>query len=211
MDGGAGIFAIFGILVICGLGFPMPEDIPLLAAGYLAYIGETTVLTACIVCLLGVLIGDTIIFYVGRHLGVRLFRSRLAMAITTPERIEKVEGYYHKYGTKIIFFGRFTAGFRSPVFFVAGALKIPYRRFLFLDGVAACVSVPLWIFLGDHFGEEIDTFLHWVHRAKNIFYVIVGAVIAIIVGILVYKAQRTKRNLETGKKEARKKHFVPDA
>ncbi len=198
LEGGVGILVIFGILLFCGLGLPLPEDIPLIAAGYLVYLKHTNFITAVLLSILGVLIGDTIIFWLGRHVGTKLLRSRLVLAITTLERIERVHDYYRRYGDKLVFFGRFLAGFRAPIFFVAGASHVHYPRFLLLDGLAALISVPVWIYLGKKFGHEIDQLLGFIQQGKEVSRMILIAVAIILVIYFVIRSRRV-RNMKATK------------
>jgi membrane protein DedA with SNARE-associated domain len=61
-----------GILLLCGLGLPIPEDVSLIAAGYFAYKGVLNVHKALAVCFAAVLAGDTLAFFLGRWFGRRL-------------------------------------------------------------------------------------------------------------------------------------------
>jgi len=182
---GIGAYAIvFGILVACGLGFPLPEDIPLIAAGYLVWDGTAQALPMLAITMLGVLLGDSILFFLGKHLGVRILEGR-AQNIFPPARVRRTRAYFRKYGEKIVFFARFVAGLRALVFFMAGALKMKYQRFLFLDSMAALISVPVWIGLGygmgNYFGDEIGEIIRNAKQFKNAFSIVVAiAVIALV-------------------------------
>jgi membrane protein DedA with SNARE-associated domain len=195
LQGGVAILAVFGVLLLCGLGIPIPEDIPLIAAGYLIHIHETTWATAIAVGLAGVLIGDSVIFYMGHKLGKKLLKSRLVMFFTTPKRILRIKAYYRRFGQKIIFAGRFMPGLRAPIFFVAGSSGVKYSKFVAFDGMAALVSVPVWLFLGSHFGDTIDSLLKEVQRGKTITFVVLGALGAAYVVFLVWKAQSAKKRM----------------
>lgn len=205
------LWAVFAVLILCGLGLPLPEDIPLIAAGYIVYLGDASFAMAYFLGMAGVLIGDSVIFFIGRHFGSKLLRSRLVLTLTTPEKIAKVENYYEKYGNKIIFFGRFMAGARAPIFFVAGASKVKYYRFIFLDGFAALISVPVWIWVGLHFGGEIDHVFQIVRKGKEVALGI-GAVLIVALAFYFFKRSRNaaraaqKRNasktLETSEHKA---------
>ena len=70
LTSGVAYFIIFGILVACGLGFPLPEDIPLIAAGYLVWDGTIQLVPAFLVTMVGVLFGDSILFFLGAKFGV---------------------------------------------------------------------------------------------------------------------------------------------
>ena len=68
--------AIFGVLLACGLGFPMPEDILLFTMGYFAYNGLADLKYGILVCLAGVLIGDCTIYFLGYYYGSRLTKIK---------------------------------------------------------------------------------------------------------------------------------------
>lgn len=186
LSGSASYGIIFGILVACGLGFPLPEDVPLIATGYLVWDGTMKWWPAFGVTMLGVLVGDTILFYIGRKLGLRILESG---RVLKKEKVRRTRAYFRKYGDKLVFFARFVAGFRAAAFFLAGAMKMKYRRFVFYDGLAALLSVPIWIAIGygmGHvFGDEIAQGLKKLEQFKNILS-IAFLVIMVGVGVRMY-------------------------
>jgi membrane protein DedA with SNARE-associated domain len=199
LSGGAAYTIIFGILVACGLGFPLPEDIPLIAGGYLVWAGEATFTTMLLVTMSGVIIGDTILFFLGSWLGLSILNQRGVGKLFNPEKVKRVRAYFRKYGDKIVFFARFVAGFRAVAFFMAGAMHMKYRRFVLLDGLAALLSVPIWIgvgyALGHFFGDDIQASLRRMHQIKGwVTGLIVVAVVVVIVKILVqYKRAKDRK------------------
>lgn len=203
---------IFGILIICGLGLPLPEDIPLIASGYLIWQGSLHWLPTLFVTISAVLIGDTILFWIGRKIGVRYLEKRRSTSWANPERIRKVETWFKKYGAGVIFLARFVMGLRSVVFLLAGAMRMKYWIFLSLDGLAALLSVPLWIALGYwlslHFGEDVSGFLRHANNLKTIFTVAVVLAV-VIVGVRIYfqvrKAQKAKLSTKVPEKISKRK------
>src|SRR6056297_108620 len=91
MSGGTAYFTILGVLFICGLGVPIPEDITLIAAGILASVETISLSGAIVAGFFGVLIGDALLFNIGRFYGRRVFKLPLFRQVFTPERIEKAE------------------------------------------------------------------------------------------------------------------------
>lgn len=177
------------ILLACGLGLPMPEDIILVTTGYLAYNGlldfrfefipkgHPQGLYLGIACtLFGVLGGDLIIFSLGRKFGQKILDFRPLRKIATRERIEAAEYYFEKYGARFVFVGRFMAGVRAPMFLTAGILKLNFRTFILYDGTAALISVPLLVWVGFHFGEDIN---HAFRLAKSAQHTLLYALAAI--------------------------------
>ncbi|NDC25583.1 MAG: DedA family protein, partial [Proteobacteria bacterium] len=115
LSGGVAYLLIFGILVACGLGFPLPEDIPLIATGYLIWDKTLTWFGGLSVTLLGVLIGDSILFFIGQSLGLKILNKKTS-TIFSPKRVKRARAYFRKYGSKVVFFARFVAGLRAVVF-----------------------------------------------------------------------------------------------
>src|SRR3954471_18222382 len=91
-------FLIVGILVLCGLGLPIPEDVILLAAGLLSYYGVTDVWLMIAVCFAGVLLGDTIIYWLGFHFGRKLTKKWLFHKLLPDDRLMTVQKRFHKRG-----------------------------------------------------------------------------------------------------------------
>src|SRR5580693_8202445 len=71
LDGVTAYGAILGLLLVCGLGVPMPEDVTLIGAGVLAALGSISLTGAIIASFAGVLIGDAFMFSLGRIYGRR--------------------------------------------------------------------------------------------------------------------------------------------
>jgi membrane protein DedA with SNARE-associated domain len=204
---------IFGILLACGIGFPLPEDVPLIASGYLVFDGTMLWIPAIFVALTGVLIGDSILFFLGRNMGLRLLEHPGLQAFFKPEKVRRTRAYFRKYGDKLIFFARFVAGFRAATFFMAGAMKMEYRRFIFLDGLAAAISVPLWIavgyILGYYFEDEISLILKSMKEVKTAVTLVALLIVAIVAFRAFLRVRKTRREQEAaGRRIGNKKSDV---
>ena len=158
-------FAICLVLFLAGLGVPIPEDIPLIYGGVLAGIGKINVWIHFGLSMLFILIGDSCLYFIGRRIGgIGATRSEGEPPsrwerLLTAERRAKVEGYFDRYGSWTVFFGRFIAGVRGALYLTAGLTRFPFWRFLVLDFFAALISVPLWIWLGYEAGENWEQIL----------------------------------------------------
>ncbi|MEY4631449.1 MAG: hypothetical protein RIQ81_1569 [Pseudomonadota bacterium] len=186
------LVVIFAILLACGFGLPMPEDIILISAGILASHNVFDQTSAHIVCFAGVMIGDGIIYTMGLKLGPQLKRRRPFNKILTPERDAKVTEVFRKYGTKVIFMARFMPGLRMPIFLTSGIFQVKWWVFLALDGIAALISVPLWVHLGYIFGAELETLEKMTRRFQVGIYSILALVIAAFLIILWLRHRKNK-------------------
>ncbi|MDO9103795.1 MAG: DedA family protein [Methylovulum sp.] len=168
---------VFGILLACGLGLPIPEDITLFVAGMLAYYGIVNVWGMIIVCMAGVLIGDSTIFWLGAKYGKEITKKPLFSRLLSVERLAAVQEKLHQHGNKVIFVSRFMPLLRAPTFFSAGTLHLPFKVFFFYDGLAALISVPSIVWLVYHFGNIADRLLKTV---RHVEYGILLAVVAVV-------------------------------
>jgi membrane protein DedA with SNARE-associated domain len=176
---------MFFVLIACGFGLPMPEDIVLISGGILSARGVCDFYLTNVICFFGVMIGDGAVFTMGRVFGPRVAQWSIFKMILTDERNAKVSKVFEKYGDKVVFVARFLPGLRTPIFLSAGRFGVPYWKFLALDGFAALISVPAWIYVGYIFGnnlEELETRLHKYQAA-----VLVGVVVFIIAMICFYR------------------------
>ena len=164
-----GYVAVFVVLLVSGFGIPIPEDISLVAGGIIAGLGYADVNLMCVVGLAGVLLGDTVMFLVGHHFGARAMRLRWVAHLLTPRRYAKVQHKFARYGNWLMFVARFLPGLRTAVFLTAGMThRVSFLRFIALDGLAALISVPAWVYLGYFGAENHDELLAWVRRGEGV-------------------------------------------
>ncbi len=125
-----------------GLGLPIPEEIPILAAGVLAAEGVVRWWIALPVCLFGVLSGDCVLYWVGRHWGEHILDWRIVRWVLSREREERLKAAYHRHGVKIVFTARHIVGVRAAAFLTAGIVRLPFGRFLavFMDQLERLIA-----------------------------------------------------------------------
>lgn len=183
----------FLLLLLCGIGFPLPEDIILLLLGYLIYHQVVTFWGSAVISLLGVMIGDGLIFFLGKRYGDALLQLPLLRTTFQPKKVEKVKKAFLKRGNFLLFLARFAPGIRSVTFWFAGAFRIRFQTFLLYDGTAALLSVPLFVWLGWRFGE---TFHELILKVKE-WTIAGGIVVGGIFAVWLYLALRKKLHHES--------------
>jgi membrane protein DedA with SNARE-associated domain len=186
-----------GILLLCGFGLPIPEDISLIAAGYFAWRGDQglypglNVHIAFAVCFSAVLAGDTLAFFLGRYFGRRVLASRLARKYFTPRRQLRVRAYFRKFGSRVVLVGRFTPGLRFTIFFTAGTLHVRPAIFLVYDFTAAAFSVPVLVYSAWYFGKQIDNVILFARRTEHGILAVIVLAIAVF-GIRAWRRRKRK-------------------
>lgn len=147
---------IFLMLLGSGLGVPVPEDVPLIAAGVLADHGGMSVPMAALACGGFVLARDSFVFTIGYRYGAAVLENRWASRIVSPDRLRRVQRYLEERGAIVVFIGRFVPGFRVAIFFAAGASKVRPAVFILTDALAAVLSLPFFIWIGYAFSQNMD-------------------------------------------------------
>ena len=176
--GAMAYLSIFAVLVACGLGVPLPEDISLILGGFLVYKGVASLWPMVATGFVGILVGDSLIYLAGRRVGrrVRTGHGWLARVVTPPRRI-LVEGLFARHGEKLVIAARFMPGVRAVTYFVAGSAGMPYARFICFDGLAALLSAPLFVLLGYRFGKHLQ---HLIELMKQYQLIAVGVLLSTV-------------------------------
>lgn len=188
-----GYAAVFSVLLACGFGVPIPEDITLVAGGVISGLGYADVHIMVVVGMLGVLVGDGLMFSAGYVFGHRILKVRFIARVMTPKRYAQVQEKFDKYGNRVLFVARFLPGLRTPIYITAGiSRKVSFLQFLIMDGLAALVSVPVWVYLGSYGAENRDWLMHKVHQFQYGLFIIIGIGAAVLGWLWWKKRLRVK-------------------
>lgn len=177
---------ILATLLLGSLGVPIPEEMPIVAAGVLSHEGLARWWLALPVCVLGVLSGDTVLYWTGRRWGERVLNWRVVRWVLTAQRAERLTEAYREHAMKTVAMARHVAGLRAAAFLTAGIARVPFWKFILADAAAAAVSVPFVFALAYFFTDQIGAILADVHRVERWvalagLIVLTGAVVAWVV------------------------------
>ena len=143
------------LLLGCGVGAPLSEDVILVTGGLLTGQGHAQLPWMIVAGWLGVVGGDLLLFRIGFAMGHRMKASpRLALLLASP-RAQRIQVRLRRHGWLTVFAARFVPGTRVPTFLLAGASGVRPRHFLLADGSAALITVPILVYLGHRFGRGI--------------------------------------------------------
>jgi membrane protein DedA with SNARE-associated domain len=158
---------IFAVLLLGSLGVPIPEEMAIVAAAVLSHGAITRWWLALPVCFLGVLSGDVVLYWIGRHRGEQVLNWRAVRLVLTLEREQWLNAAYRRHALKTVVTARHVMGLRAAAFLTAGIARVPFWKFIVADAGAAVLSVPLWFGLAYFFTDQITAIVADVRRAER--------------------------------------------
>jgi membrane protein DedA with SNARE-associated domain len=185
--GELGYVGIALVLVLGGLGLPIPEEAPIILAAVLTRNGQMSGPMALATCLVGVLLGDFVVYFLGFFYGEKVLSLPLTRRLLTRQREAQIKGYFHRHGFKILVSGRFVPGFRTAAYLTAGILKLPTLKLLLIDLLAVSLSTALMFGLGLLFADQIQKGIREVQQWVTLS-VLVG-----LGGFLLYRYYQAHR------------------
>ena len=159
--------ALLVLLLLTGVGSPIPEDLLLLIGGYLVFVGVLACPLTLTISLIGVVGSDIILYGVGRHLAWHP-RKSLEERVLSPARLRRATRWFARLGPGAVFGARLVPGTRALVFVTAGLHGLPASRFVAYDVFGAVIWVPLLLLVGHRLGDrvgDLTAFLRWTQEA----------------------------------------------
>lgn len=207
-DGFTAYAVILGMLLVCGLGAPIPEDITLIGAGILAATGSISLPGALAAGFIGVLLGDAFLYTIGRRYGRAVFGLPGFRRVFTPERIALAERKVLANSQFICFTARFLPGLRAPIYLTAGILGVRPAIFYLLDGLAALISVPVWVvgawWLASN--VEMEELMAYAKKAQGA--ILIGVISLIAAYIVIRKMRKRLFSYPTGNRTEKRTGFA---
>jgi membrane protein DedA with SNARE-associated domain len=190
------------VLILTGSGLPIPEEVPIIAAGILSAPPDAKldpfIALAC--CLFGALVGDCIMYWIGYHFGRGVLREHRWWArCVTPAREERIEEMFQRHGFKVFFVARFLVGLRTPVYLTAGILRVSFKKFVLIDLFCATAVVGSFFGLAYFFGENISQWSKWIKRGEWGLTIIVVIAVA-CAAFFLWRRYRRKKMLPAAAK-----------
>ena len=202
-----GYIAVFACLILCGLGVPVPEDITLVSGGVISGLALANPHIMCAIGLAGVLAGDSTMFLAVRIFCYRVHRLKFFRKVVSPQRFSQIQRKFKKHGLGLLFVARFLPGLRSPIYLVAGmSHRISYITFIVMDGLAALISVPVWIYLGYFFADNLDILMEYVHDVQKAIFLALG-LLAVIIAVIYFKKKFHSKMQDEKSEEVKNKEI----
>jgi membrane protein DedA with SNARE-associated domain len=163
--------------------------VALLAAGAMIERGAVSPIVMVVAVILAVLGGDATLFFGARRLGPAALARKPFKSLLPPERRARLERAFARHGGWVVFVARHVAGVRAAAFAMAGIAGMQPRKFLAADAAAACIGVPVMMYLGyagSQHADDVRAALHGVQHG------ILLVVVAAAAGYWILRRARTR-------------------
>ncbi|NUR70401.1 MAG: DedA family protein [Hamadaea sp.] len=172
------VYLLVGLVIGAeSMGIPLPGEIILISAALLSASGTGNPWLVGLAAALGAIIGDSIGYAIGRR-GGRPLLERVGRRFPKhfgPAHLARAEQMFGKWGVWAVFFGRFIALLRILAGPLAGALRVPYGRFLAANASGGIVWAFGTALLVYHLGAVVEKWM------KGLSWV--GLALALLVGL----------------------------
>ena len=171
-------------LFIAGIFIPIvPEQLILLLAGYLVYLGFANYWLVVAVALCGTFVGDVAMYWFGKRWG----RWAIHAVATRYKFISRMfrlgEKIFNRYDAHALIVGRFIAGARVTVLILAGTFEMKWKKFVQYAFIGALIWIAVTVSVGYIIGMSLDFAL--LFNGEKIAFLIFG-VFAILYAMLYF-------------------------
>jgi membrane protein DedA with SNARE-associated domain len=155
---------------------PIPSEIVLTMAGYLAGEGDLNVVLVVVAATAGSVAGALALYWLGRGLGEdRLRRWLDRVPLVDADDLDKADRWFERHAGAAVLFGRMVPVVRSLISIPAGANELPVAKFLLFTTIGSGIWNTLFVGAGYALGsrwQEVDRYSHWFDYAILAFFVV---------------------------------------
>lgn len=178
-----GYWVVFGAMLLENAGVPLPGETVTLLAGYAAGSGQLQVLGVMGAAAGGAILGDNLGYWVGRRAGWGLLLRLGRLLGRRPEQMEALRERFLRHAGKSVLLGRFVAVLRVLAGPIAGAVHMPYARFLLFNMLGAVLWATTMVGLAWIGGRWIP----FETMVKDVVAFGLGALVLLVVVLVVPK------------------------
>lgn len=185
-------FTIAVLMAVESTFIPLPSELVVPPAAYLASQGELNffliILSASIGCLVGALINYTLSLYLGRKIIYSLANTKAArLFFVNQAKIEHAENYFRENGNTSTFIGRLVPGIRHLISIPAGLSQMNIKKFLIFTFCGSALWNTVLALLGYFFGKNQDLLMRHFHELS---FVALGLGILFVVYLIFFKKKK---------------------
>lgn len=184
--GAMGYPGIFILMAMESSLIPVPSELVMPPAGYLAHKGEMSIWAAILCGTVGSLVGAYANYFASHYLGRPLILRYGKYVLITPEKFARVETFFHKHGEISTFIGRLLPVVRHLISIPAGLAGMNHLRFSLYTLAGAGIWCTILTWIGYIIGQEQELILQYSKQA--VWGVLVFS--AVLVSVYVWIQRR---------------------
>ena len=173
----AGYLGVFGLMVLNATAIPIPSEVTLPFAGFLANQGSLSLIFIIAVGVLGDLVGSiigyTIGFFLEENLLLRLIKKFGKLVLVTEHDYILVTGLIKRFGEPFVFVGKMLPGFKSFVAIAAGITEVKFTKFIISNVLAALIYVSFVSYVGFYLGSKWNILGGYFQKFELVIVVLV--------------------------------------
>lgn len=181
--GSLGLAGIFVMMLADAALIPIPSEAIMLFAGFEVANGRFSLVAVVVAGVLGNLVGSWVSYAIGYYGRLGLVQEHgHGILHVSPRLLARIDGWFERYGSLTVLFGRIIPLVRTYVSLPAGVGKVPIVRFTVLT-IVGCIP---WVLALALVGEAVKhNWRSWEHAIGYASYVVlVLVVLAIVYGIV---------------------------
>lgn len=179
------------------VGFVIPGETAAVLGGVVASRGEVQLGSMMALVVLAAIIGDSVGYEVGKHLGTRLVKTKVLARYS--RKVENAQEFLRRKGGSAVFLGRFTAFLRAVMPALAGTSRMPYGRFLAYNAAGGIVWGIGFVLLGFLAGNSYEAVAQAVGR--DLAVVIAAVAVAALAAWHLRSRRRQQRRRAAGQRQ----------
>ena len=199
-----GYAGLFVVMFLGNMGAPAGTEIVMPTAGALAAQGHFPTIPGLpawvLVAIVGTVAevaGATTLYAIGYYGGVPVLERYGKYIGFKHSALEKVHGFYERFGTITVFWCRFIPLVRGVASFPAGISRMQKRYFITYTAIGSAIFCFGLSALGDAAGKNLDTILPVLHKATLAIVAIVLAAIVVAVALMRTRKKKAPGDLPT--------------
>lgn len=182
-----GFVILFAAVFFEAIGFPVPAALVLLIAGGASARGALPAPYALSGAIAAMLVGDTLMFLIGRYTGWWLLGLLCRISLNPESCILRSADSFYRRGRKLLLIAKFIPGINTMAPPLAGSMNMRFLQFIRLDLVGATLYIVGYFSVGFVFSDALEA----ITRGYQAFGRVLGwAVIALIVGYIAWQCWR---------------------
>ncbi|EYT62928.1 alanine dehydrogenase [Curtobacterium flaccumfaciens UCD-AKU] len=175
---------------------PIPSEVILPLAGFLAGAGQMNLVLVLVLATIGSYLGALVLYWLGAKIGFeRTTRWFGKLPLVDEDDFRKAAGWFHRHGKSAVFFGRFIPIVRSLISLPAGADRMHLGTFSVFTIIASGIWNSALVLLGAAFGsqyDKVEAYTEWIDR---VLYV---AIAVVVVSFVVRRLRRVRAERRAG-------------